>query len=323
MLDRKERVSLGGLPQKIHYRTDDETKPVLLFLHGGPGVCNRHTILGDHADLCDTFTVVTWDQRGSGGSYRGAAWDTLTVDRLVEDARELTAWLCERFSQKKIFVIGGSWGSELGTWLAYRYPEQVAAFVGFGQVVNGEKNELLSFQFAWDAAQKAGDEKSLAALRRVGPPVMGMYKGGYDGMMVQRNIMMQYGGYSLSEKKRSYFRSFVLPVLFSGEYSPSDLWGLLLGHTRVLKAMWPEVGATDFEKSCTKFAVPIFIFDGVHDNNTPAALVEHWFDRIEAPKKELIWFEQSGHNPMGDEPERFKTLLRERLTAVAASLREG
>ncbi len=323
MLDRKEKVLLGGLMQQIHWRTDDEKKPVLLFLHGGPGVCNRHTILRDHSDLTDTFTIVTWDQRGSGGSYRGAKTETLTVDRLVEDARELVRFLCDRFCQEKIFIIGGSWGSELGTWLAYRYPEQLAAFVGFGQVVNGEKNELLSFQFALDAAKAAGDGKAVAALGRVGPPVMGVYKGGYDGMMVQRNIMMKYGGYSLSEKKRSYFRSFVVPVLFSGEYSPAALWGLAVGHTKVLNAMWHEVGATDFEKTCTQFQIPIFIFDGRHDNNTPAALVEHWFDMIRAPQKELIWFERSGHNPMGDEPERFKTLLRERLTAVAAKERKG
>ena len=37
MIDRKCKVTLGGLPQKIHVK-GDETKPVLLFLHGGPGV---------------------------------------------------------------------------------------------------------------------------------------------------------------------------------------------------------------------------------------------------------------------------------------------
>lgn len=317
MLDSKEKVTLGGLPQRIHIRTNDETKPVLLFLHGGPGVCNRHTIMTDHTDLLDTFTMVCWDQRGSGGSYRGAARETLTIERLTDDAAELVAWLCARFHKDKIFVIGGSWGSELGTWLACRYPEHLAAFVGFGQVVNGEQNEALSYAFALGEAEKAGDQKSIEALRRVGPPVMGVYKGGFDGMMTQRNVMMKYGGYSRSEKKRSYLQSFVIPVLRSGEYSLGDLIGLVRGYRYVLDAMWPEVGRTDFEATCTKFEVPILIFDGVHDRNTPAALVEPWFEKIEAPQKELIWFTESGHNPMGDEPEKFKRLLRERLTAIA------
>lgn len=316
MIDEKRMVLLNGLPQKIHIRGRDENNPVLLFLHGGPGVCNRHTILIDHADLANTFTIVAWDQRGSGGSYFGAKRETLTVDQLVEDANALVNWLCERFHKDKIFIIGGSWGSELGTYLAHRHPEKIAAYVGFGQVVNGAKNEQISYDFAMAEALKAGDEKSVALLKKVGPPVNGVYKGGFDGMMTQRRVMMKYGGYSQSAKKRSYFRSFVIPVLLSGEYSIRDLYGLVRGYKYVLTEMWDAVGATDFPKTCTEFAVPYFVFDGMLDQNTPASLVQAWFDSIRAPQKELIWFEHSGHNPMGDEPERFKQLLVDRLTAI-------
>ena len=150
MIDEKRMVTLGGLPQKIHIKGENELNPVLLFLHGGPGVCNRHTVMTDHADLAKVFTVVAWDQRGSGGSYYGAKKETLTVDRLVEDANELVNWLCERFHKEKIFIIGGSWGSELGTYQAHRHPERIAAYVGFGQVVDGAKNEEISFDFAME-----------------------------------------------------------------------------------------------------------------------------------------------------------------------------
>ena len=165
----------------------------------------------------------------------------------------------------------------------------------------------------------AGNEEDIKDLESVGPPVMGVYKGGFDGMMTQRQIMMKYGGYSKDEGKRSYFDAMVKPILASGEYDPQDLVGYLLGYKRVLKAMWNEVGETDFPTTCTKFQIPVFIFDGRLDMNTPSVLVEDWFDMIEAPRKELIWFEESGHNPMGDEPEKFKKLLRERLMEVKES----
>lgn len=317
MIDKKMMVTLGGLPQKIHIKGNNEKNPILLFLHGGPGVCNRHTVMTTHADLCRYFTLVAWDQRGSGGSYRGAAVETLTVDRLVEDAHELVLWLCREFGRDKLFIIGGSWGSELGTLLAYRYPEHLAAYVGFGQVVNGAKNEELSYRFALEAARKTGDAKSIAILEKVGPPVQGVYKGGFDGMMAQRRVMMKYGGYSQSRRKRSYFRSTVLPMVFSGEYSLSDLIGVAKGYKYVLTAMWPQVGATDLQRDCPRFEIPYFIFDGRLDQNTPAALVQDYFDGLTAPVKELIWFEHSGHNPMTDEPERFKALLVDRLTAIA------
>lgn len=316
MIDRKLKVNLGGLEQKIHIRTQDKSLPVLLFLHGGPGVCNRHGIFGEHSDLLDTFTMVCWDQRGTGGSYKGAKKEDLTVDRVVEDGAELIEWLCREFKKDKIFIIGGSWGSALGTLLAYRHPEHIAAYVGFGQMADGTKNEELSYKFALEEAKKAGDTKSVQALEELGAPVNGCYKGGYKGMMVQRNIMMKYGGYSKNEKKRSYFSSMVVPILRSGEYSLSDLWGIIKGHVFVLETMWPEVGALNLGKMCPEFKMPYYVFDGRLDQNTPAALVQEYFDSIKAPEKELIWFENSGHNPMNDEGERFKRLLREKLTAV-------
>ena len=317
MTDIKLKVSLGDFPQKIHIKTDDESKPVLLFLHGGPGICNRHTIMQDHSDLLDTFTIATWDQRGSGGSYSGVDKNTLTIERLTDDAAELVEWLCRCFKKDKIFIIGGSWGSELGIWLSKRYPEHIAAFVGFGQVVNIEINEQLSWEYSMEEAKKAGDTKAVKTLEEVGPPVMGCYKGGnYDGMMKQRNIMMKYGGYSKSEKKRSYFDALIKPMLLSGEYTIGDLIGLIKGHKMVLDKMWTEIGKTDFNKTCTEFKVPIYILDGRLDMNTPSELVQDWYDKIQAPDKDLVWFENSGHNPMGDEGEKFKTILREKLLAV-------
>jgi pimeloyl-ACP methyl ester carboxylesterase len=316
MIDEKTMVPLGGFPQRIHLRTDDPAKPVLLFLHGGPGVCNRHAIMTEHRDLLDTFTIACWDQRGSGGSYYGAKAEDLTIARLTEDARELVEYLCARFEKDKIFVIGGSWGSELGTYLLHSHPERIAAFVGFGQVVDGAKNEEISYRFALDSARKAGDAKSVKKLEELGPPVDGIYKGGLGGMMIQRRVMMKYGGYSPSAKKRGEFRATVLPVLLSGEYSPRDLWGFLRGYKRVLTAMLKECAATNFPAYYTKFEAPFYIFDGRQDYNTPAELVQDWYDMIEAPEKCLVWFEASGHNPMSDEPEAFKRILRRKLLAV-------
>ena len=316
-VDIKKKIPVNGVMQKIHVLSNDVSLPILLFLHGGPGVVNRHNILTANRDLLDSFTLATWDQRGSGGSYSGVKTDTLTIAQFVEDAREVVEYLCTEFKKEKIYVIGGSWGSLLGIRLAYAYPEHVAAFVGFGQFVDGARNELISYQYTLDAAKAAKDDVAVKQLESVGPPVQGMYKGGFDGMMKQRNLMMKYGGYSKSEEKRSYMDSFVKPMILSGEYSLSDLAGILLGYKKVLKTMWPEVGSEDLTKYRT-FSIPILVFDGKLDMNTPAELVEEWFAGIEAPYKELIWFENSGHNPMGDEPERFKKLLREKLSQFPA-----
>ena len=318
MFDKKIKVTLGGVPQLIHIRSLDAKKPILLFLHGGPGVVNRHGIFAQHSDLLDTFTMVTWDQRGSGGSCWGVKAASLHTRQLTDDAAELVTWLCKKFHKQKIFVIGGSWGSELGTWLAYRYPEQIAAYVGFGQVVDGTKNELLSYEFALDAAQKAGDARAVRLLRHIDAPEKGLYRYGFAGLYYQRRVMMRYGGYSRDKNKATFKDAFVKPMLHSGEYTPADLLGIAVGGLKLLEsALYTECGAVNFPESCTEFAVPYFIFNGRHDQNTLAALVEDYFDLIRAPRKELVWFEDSGHNPMNDEPEKFRALLRQRLGEIA------
>ncbi|MDR1465014.1 MAG: alpha/beta hydrolase [Oscillospiraceae bacterium] len=312
--DRVERVPLGGFRQKIHILGQAAENPVLLFLHGGPGIPDRGGLMERHRALAKDFTIVAWDQRGTGGSYRGVDPATLTVDRLVEDAAELAAYLCRTLGREKIFICGGSWGTELGTFLAHRHPEHIAAYVGSGQVVNGVRNEELSYSFCVRAAREAGDARALAVLEKVGPPVRGQYAGGFDGLMAQRNILKKYGGHSL-KNRGGFFRTYAKPILRSKEYTPGDVWGILRGYKLTLSTMWPTVVDYDFVHSRNTFAMPYFIFQGRHDQNTPSDLIEEYFAAIQAPRKELIWFEQSAHGPMVEEKDTFYRLLREKLLA--------
>jgi len=315
-IDVITKIPLGGVKQKIHIVGDDDSNPILLFLHGGPGVPDRAGVVKAR-DLQKDFILVAWDQRGTGGSYWGVKKSSLTVDRLVEDARELCEYLCVTLGQEKLFLLCGSWGTQLGTILAHKYPQRIAGYVGSGQTVNGILNEQLSWEFALREAERAGNQEDVARLKAVGPPVRGQYKGGFKGLMAQRNIMKKYGGYSQKdkarEKKQSFFKAFALPMLRAGEYTPLDLLGTLWGYKRTLTVMWPRLTDYDFPRDCHTFEMPYYIFQGRHDNNTPAALVEGFFEAIEAPKKELIWFERSGHGPIAEERALYLRLLRERL----------
>ncbi|MFC2026265.1 alpha/beta fold hydrolase, partial [Chloroflexota bacterium] len=66
-----ETVILGGVEQTVTIRGADTTKPVLLFLHGGPGMPSSPWAAWNnvHADLEQNFVFVHWDQRGAGKSF--------------------------------------------------------------------------------------------------------------------------------------------------------------------------------------------------------------------------------------------------------------
>ena len=318
-MDKQTKIKIGGVMQKIHIITEDEKNPIILFIHGGPGGINRHDVMHNHRDLLDRFTLVGWDQRGVGGSYTGVDFESVTKERIVEDAAELAAWLCRRFDKDKIFILGLSWGSCVGTLLAARYPELVAAYVGYGQLVNGHMNEVVSYNWTLEQAEKLGDEEALKELRALGEPVNGMYPGGPVGLMKQRGYLKKYGGVSPNSHATAYYAGKLETMKASGEYTRADKKGYLAGTERSLEKLWPEIGALDFPKTNTRFEVPFFIFHGKQDLNTPWLLIPDWFEKIEAPEKDLIFFENSGHNPMSDEPEAFKKALREKFEPIIAA----
>ena len=102
-----EKVRLGETDQWITIRGKDKSKPVLLYLGiGGPGAGGFPATQMNLKPLEDHFVVVNWDQPGTGKSYNAVEIKTLTVQKFIDDAHQLTVLLKERFQQEKIYEIG-------------------------------------------------------------------------------------------------------------------------------------------------------------------------------------------------------------------------
>jgi len=312
-LDYSETVTLGGANENIRVRGVSEENPLLLFLHGGPGVCDRHWVLKYQSGLADVCTMVCWDQRGSGKSYSSAqSREKLSVDLMVSDAEQLADYLCGKFKKDKLYIVGHSWGSVLGVLLSQRRPERVAAYVGMGQVVDLDENERISYKFVWDEATRRNDKKALRDLARIGEPVNGSY-GPLKNLITQRNYMTKYGGGAYN-KSESIWTSLVIPVLRSPEYTLFDLLRYARGSFYNLEQLWGEVASTiRFNQTVKELDVPVYITQGIHDQNTPISISKKWFDNLKAPYKEWIPFEKSAHSPIKEEPELWGAVIREKL----------
>jgi pimeloyl-ACP methyl ester carboxylesterase len=106
-----ERVRIGNVDQYILIRGNDTSLPVLLFLHGGPGMPAMYLAHAFQRDLEKDFVVVQWDRRAAGKSYREDITSTLTTEQLVADTVDLTNVLRARFHQNKIYLVAHSWGT--------------------------------------------------------------------------------------------------------------------------------------------------------------------------------------------------------------------
>lgn len=235
------------------------------------------------------FTVVHWDQRGSGKSRESLSPSAdLTIEMYIEDVVALTEHLRERFDEEKIYLVGHSWGSLLGTLTARDYPQLYHAYVGVGQIANMQENEALSLAYVRDRARAEGNTKALEELASVDPA---MYGEDIAQMQVQRKWLYLYeGGF-----RGISFARLAWLYITSPEYSLEDLKNVLLGSSELPLILWQEVMQIDLTKTATRFEIPVYFFAGKYDYNTPSELAEAYFNVLSAPKKEFIWFPESSH----------------------------
>jgi pimeloyl-ACP methyl ester carboxylesterase len=309
-----EKVNLGGQEQWILLRGMDITKPVILFLHGGPGTANMCLLRKYTGELEKHFIVVTWDQRGAGKSYQAInPHSAMTIDRFVLDTGELTQLLCQRFNQKKIFLVGHSWGSLIGILSIQKYPDLYHAYIGTGQIVNMQENEQISYDWTLAQATKAKDNRSIRTLTEMGTPP---YTGdGQKKLMTQRRLLGKYGG-ELYDSSQGAFPLVFSSLISATEYTLLDKVNFFKGIFASNHLLWPELLTINLKKQELSFKVPVYFALGRYDYEAPSIIAEQYFKIIEAPKKEIIWFENSAHFANIEENEKFDDLLINRILST-------
>jgi pimeloyl-ACP methyl ester carboxylesterase len=302
-----EKISLGGIEQTLLLRGHDRTNPVLLFVHGGPGLAHMPVAPVYSNDLEKHFVVAHLDQRGSGSSCAGVEHSDLTIDRLVDDTIEVSELLAARFGGNgRIFLLGHSWGTVLGTLAAQRRPELFHAYIGVSQVVHGAKGEKLSYEFVEREAKRRNDQVALEELAGRHPPYTEL-----NNLSIQRKWLLSFGG-SIHNSEAA--KKALGPFLFGPEWTLGDRLDFYRCFVDSANQLWPVVMDTiDFPSSVPRLEMPVYFFAGRHDWQTPQSLVEQWAKTLEAPKVELIWFQDAGHVVPVESPEAFQQQLIERV----------
>ncbi len=293
-----EEVELGGVEQSVLIRGADRDKPVLLWLHGGPGVPAMPLAHSQDRELVKHFVVVHWDQRGAGRSYDGGLTEgDLTTERYVSDTHELVEKLEDRFGEEKVYLVGHSWGSALGALAVERHPEDFHAFVGVGQLVDNRESDRIAYAHALQEARRRGDEEALASLEEIGPPPWETVEQGSEFARLNAEL----GGIT----HRPVPNQFVTAAL-SPAYSLGDVYGSVKGARFSVAAMLDDLDRIDLFEQAPRLEAPVYIFQGRHDYATPWPLAERYYGALEAPRgKELVWFERSAHALRAEEPEKF------------------
>ena len=163
----KLRVNINGAEQGMFIKGTNRSNPVLLWVSGGRGCRTTSWREQYPAGLEDLFTVVWWDQRGTGLSYDpDIPPANMTVEQFIADTLAVTDYLRERFDQDKIYLLGHSWGSFIGIQVAARAPERYQAYIGMAQMTHQLRSEALAYDYMLAAYRDRGDLGMVRALRR-------------------------------------------------------------------------------------------------------------------------------------------------------------
>jgi pimeloyl-ACP methyl ester carboxylesterase len=306
-----EKIDLGGQDQYLIIRGADSTKPVMLFLHGGPGSPEIAFMNHYNRDIENDFVMVYWEQRGAGKSYsKNIPVESMNMEQFISDTRELSEYLIERFNQEKIYIMGHSWGSLLGISTVYKHPELFQAYFGIGQACFQFKGEQISYDWVKEEALKQNDNKSLETLERLTfPDSLAGNDIWMKYLMKQRKYVNEYKGGTTRDITGMW--PLVKLVLKTSEYTIGEKLNFMNGSMFSLNHMWNEVINANLFNEIDSIQVPVFFFHGRHDYTTPYSVAKDFYNQLKAPQKEFFTFENSAHSPIMEEVEKFNSIVKE------------
>jgi len=290
-IDEGRYVTLGGIEQWITIRGEDRRNPVLLFVHGGPGDATNPWGYAAFRTWLKTFTVVQWDQRGTGrtlGKSGPSVAPTITIDRMAQDGVELAETLRRTLQKDKILLVGHSWGSILGVFMVKARPDLFSAFVGTGMVADPQKGYVVAYETLLEKATRAGEARAIRELKDVGPPP---YPDG-RGYGVQRRWA------NLFEGADFFIASMIGFALDAPGYRPNDIKDWMDGQVLSAERLVPQTSATSAltaKSLAGDFAVPVFVIQGAEDFTTPTSLARAFVQSIRAPRKAFVAIPDAGH----------------------------
>jgi len=307
-ISEKIHVNINGLEMGMFIKSKDATHPVLLYLHGG--MPDYFLTRKYPTGLEDYFTVVWWDQRGSGISYNAnIPPESMNLEQMLSDTKEVTNYLRKRFGKEKIYLMGHSGGTFIGIQMAARAPELYYAYIGVAQMSNQLISERLAYEYMLKQFKEEGNQKMVRKLESA--PVT--FSGGIsDSYLSLRDVSMHSLGIGTTHEMKSVITGILLPSFTCREYTLSEKINMWRGKSRSgVSILWDTMLATDFAVQIPKIVIPVYFFHGVFDYTVSYVLAKDYFEKLKAPQKGFYTFKQSAHSPLFEEPERMKQIFQE------------
>jgi pimeloyl-ACP methyl ester carboxylesterase len=303
-ISEKIYVSIDGVEQGMIIKGKDLHNPVLLYLHGG--MPDYFLTQSYPTGLEDYFTVIWWEQRGSGMSYR-ADIPPVTVEQLISDTLEVTNYARHRFGKDKIYLMGHSGGTFIGIQAAARAPSLYEAYIGVAQISNQLKSEKLAYDYMLAQFKANGNTDMVRKLEAA--PVT-LTNGTPEAYRAVRDEAMHSLGIGTTHDMKSIITGIVLPSWQSRDYTLGEKVTTWRAKAAAgVSIVWDTVLATDLTKQVPELDIPVYFFSGRYDYTVNYTLAKDYFEQLKAPVKGFYTFEQSAHSPIFEEAGKVRQIV--------------
>jgi pimeloyl-ACP methyl ester carboxylesterase len=313
-ISEKVFVEINGAKQGMFIRGKSENNPVVLFMHGGPGMPEFFLAEKFMTQIEDKFTVCYWEQRGSGLSYRPtSACRDITSEQLIADTIAVTNCLRKRFDREKIYLMAHSWGTFLGIQAAARAPRLYHAYIGIAQVSRQQESEIMAYRYMLSKYKANGNQAKIKKLEDYSA---------YQANLPLRDAVMHDLGIGTMHSMRSIFTGIFLPVMRCRSYLLMEKINIWRGKAALNNKtnLRQQMNEADMAQKVPKLKIPVYFFSGVYDYTVSHILAESYFRQLQAPVKGFYLFRQSAHSPVFEEPEKAARIMLEDVLAGKNSL---
>lgn len=298
-----EYININNFSQNIMTISSDDSNPVLLIIHGGAGSPDRPLVKKYNSELAEYYTVVCWDQRGSGLSYTK---EDLTIDIMLNDLKSVVEFLRNRYNQSKIYIAGHSWGAYLGLRFSFMHPEYVKYYIGTGQGISSFVDEFYKYNFVKKQAELRNDTEVIKKLVDFGAPTEYTYS--HDDKKAKKYIgkmIHKYGGY-ISDKNEFNTNKYLNYYIKCYKF---NIIKVIKGMLKSSKTLNIEMNEKDSISRITELTVPVLLISGEDDMICPVQATQNWFDNLKAPHKEFIKIKNAAHMVNFEQPNEWNKLV--------------
>lgn len=301
-------VEINGRKHGMFISSTSADNPVLLFIHGGPGMPEFFLHYYYPTGLEKNFTICWMEQRGAGLSYSDSLdYGSLHSSDLVDDIKDVSIYLKNTYNKEKIFLSAHSWGSYIALQAVVAYPELFNAYIGIAQITNQKESELIAFDYMMKMYTLNGKNKKAEHLR------------GFEKLDRDNDILISYTsslvrdesmhdlGIGSMRSMKSVVTGIFMPSLAFPGYTINEKITLWRAKSRLNKEsnLQIELMNTDLRNTVLKVEIPVIFMSGKYDYTVNHELSKNYFDSLQAPQKEFLVFNNSAHSPLFEERQRY------------------